>query len=151
MEQNLPVQEQSFESDSEPEEEARDTALLINGQDSKENLENDLILEPQKLSETEQNDTGEPVAKNPKLSEDLLPLRKTAKTLSKILGTTKDVMLNEKFLKNATKNSSSRYYKEHFLNHLAHIQEQVLKQHKEINEAIVECSTNFKKVSHEIP
>ena len=110
-----------------------------------------MILEPQKLSETEQNDTGEPVAKNPKLSEDLLPLRKTAKTLSKILGTTKDVMLNEKFLKNATKNSSSRYYKEHFLNHLAHIQEQVLKQHKEINEAIVECSTNFKKVSHEIP
>ena len=82
MEQNLPVQEQSFESDSEPEEEARDTALLINGQDSKENLENDLILEPQKLSETEQNDTGEPVAKNPKLSEDLLPLRKTAKALS---------------------------------------------------------------------
>lgn len=71
MEQNLPVQEQSFKSDSEPEEEARDTALLINGQDSKENLENDLILEPQKLSETEQNDTGEPVAKNPKLSEDL--------------------------------------------------------------------------------
>ena len=109
------------------------------------------FLIPQKLSETEQNDTGEPVAKNPKLSEDLLPLRKTAKTLSKILGTTKDVMLNEKFLKNATKNSSSRYYKEHFLNHLAHIQEQVLKQHKEINEAIVECSTNFKKVSHEIP
>ena len=151
MEQNLPVQEQSFESDSEPEEEARDTAHLINGQDSQENLENDLTLEPQKLSETEQNDTGEPVAKNPKLSEDLLPLRKTAKTLSKILGTTKDVMLNEKFLKNATKNSSSRYYKEHFLNHLAHIQEQVLKQHKEINEAIVECSTNFKKVSHEIP
>ena len=34
MEQNLPVQEQSFESDSEPEEEARDTAHLINGQDS---------------------------------------------------------------------------------------------------------------------
>ena len=114
MEQNLPVQEQSFESDSEPEEEARDTALLINGQDSKENLENDLILEPQKLSETEQNDTGESVAKNPKLSEDLLPLRKTAKALSKILGTTKDVMSDEKFLKNATKNSSSRYHREHF-------------------------------------
>ena len=151
MEQNLPVQEQSFESDSEPEEEARDTALLINGQDSKENLENDLILEPQKLSETEQNDTGESVAKNPKLSEDLLPLRKTAKALSKILGTTKDVMSDEKFLKNATKNSSSRYHREHFLNHLAHIKEQVLKQHKEKHKAIVECSANFKKVSNEIP
>ena len=91
------------------------------------------------------------MAKNPKLSEDLLPLRKTAKALSKILGTTKDVMSDEKFLKNATKNSSSRYHREHFLNHLAHIKEQVLKQHKEKHKAIVECSANFKKVSNEIP
>ena len=37
------------------------------------------------------------------------------------------------------------------LNHLAHIQVQVLKQYKEINEAIVEWSANFKKVSHKIP
>ena len=35
------------------------------------------------------------------------------------------------------------------LNHL--VQVQVLKQYKEINEAIVEWSANFKKVSHKIP
>ena len=151
MQQNLPVQDQSFESDGECEEEAEDTTLLIDEEESSENLENNQIPEPQQLSETVQNETGEPLAKKPKLSEDFLPSSKTAKALSEILGTTKDVMLYEKLLKNATKNSSSRYHKEHFLNHLAHIQEQVLKQHKEINEAIVECSTNFKKVSDEIP
>ena len=44
-----------------------------------------------------------------------------------------------------------RYHKEQFLNHLAHIQVQVLKKYKEINEAIVDWSANFKKVSNEIP
>ena len=46
-----------------------------------------------------QNETGEPLAKKPKLSEDFLPSSKTAKALSEILGTTKDVMLYEKLKK----------------------------------------------------
>ena len=71
-------------------------------------------------------------------SEDCLPSSKTAKALSEILGISKDVMSYEKLKKDATKNSSWRYDKEHFLNHLAHIQVQVLKQCKEINEAKVE-------------
>lgn len=50
------------------------------------------IGEPQQLTETVQNETGEPLAKKPKLSEDFLPSSKTAKALSEILGTTKDVM-----------------------------------------------------------
>ena len=151
MQQNLPVQDQSFESDGECEEEAEDTTLLIDEEESSENLENNQIPEPQQLSETEQNETGEPLAKKPKLSEDFLPSSKTAKALSEILGTTKDVMLYEKLKKNATKNSSSRYHKEHFLNHLAHIQVQVLKKYKDINEAITEWSANFKKVLKKNP
>ena len=146
MQQNLPVQDQSFESDGECEEEAEDTTLLIDEEESSENLENNQIPEPQQLSETVQNETGEPLAKKPKLSEDFLPSSKTAKALSEILGTTKDVMLYEKLKKNATKNSSTRYHKEHFLNHLAHIQVKVLKKYKDINEAIIEWSANFKKV-----
>ena len=59
---------------------------------------------------------------------------KTAKALSELLGTTKDVMLYEKLLKMQQK-----------------IQVQVLKKYKEINEAIVDRSANFKKVSNEIP
>ena len=55
MEQNLPLQDKSFKSDSESEEEAEDTALLIDEEDSKENLENNLIPEPQQLCETVQN------------------------------------------------------------------------------------------------
>ena len=51
---------------------------------------------PQQLSETVQNDTGEPLVKKPKLSEDFLTSRKTAKALSEILSTTKDVNLYEK-------------------------------------------------------
>ena len=43
-----------------------------------------------------QNDTDEPLAKKPKLSEDFLTSTKTAKALSEILGTTKDVMSYEK-------------------------------------------------------
>ena len=46
-----------------------------------ENLENEKIPEPQQLSETVQNDTGEPLVKKPKLSEDFLTSRKTAKAL----------------------------------------------------------------------
>ena len=61
-----------------------------------ENLKNEKIPEPQQLSETVQNDTGEPLVKKPKLSEDFLTSRKIAKALSDILSTTKDVMLYEK-------------------------------------------------------
>ena len=55
------------------------------------------------------------------------------------------------FKKNATKNSSTRYHKEHFLNHLAHIQVQVLKKYEDTNEAIIEWSANFKKVFKKNP
>ena len=98
MEQNLPVQDQSLKSDREPEEEAEDAALSINEEDSRENLENHLIPEPQQLSlsKTMQIDRGEPLAKKPKLYEDFLASSKTAKALSELLGTTKDVMLYEK-------------------------------------------------------
>ena len=96
MQQNLPVQDQSFESDGECKEETKDTTLLIDEEESSENLENNQIPEPQQLSETVQNEIGEPLAKKPKLSEDFLPSSKTAKALSEILGTTKDVMLYEK-------------------------------------------------------
>ena len=96
MQQNLPVQDQSFKSDSECDKEAEDTTLLIDEEDRSENLENEKIPEPQQLSETVQNDTGEPLVKKPKLSEDFLTSRKTAKALSEILSTTKDVMLYEK-------------------------------------------------------
>ena len=37
---------------------------MIDEKDSRENLENDLIPEPQQLSETVQNDTGGPLAEN---------------------------------------------------------------------------------------
>ena len=70
-----------------------DTTLLIDEEESSENLENNQIPEPQQLSETVQNETGEPLAKKPKLSEDFLPSSKTAKALSEILGTTKDVVI----------------------------------------------------------
>ena len=96
MQQNLPVQDQSFKSDSECDKEAEDTTLLIDEEDRSENLENEKIPEPQQLSETVQNDTGEPLVKKPKLSEDFLTSRKTAKALSEILSTTKDDMLHEK-------------------------------------------------------
>ena len=96
MQQNLSVQDQSFKSDSECDKEAEDTTLLIDEEDRSENLENEKIPEPQQLSETVQNDTGEPLVKKPKLSEDFLTSRKTAKALSEILSTTKDVMLYEK-------------------------------------------------------
>ena len=96
MQQNLPVQAQSFKSDSECDKEAEDTTLLIDEEDRSENLENEKIPEPQQLSETVQNDTGEPLVKKPKLSEDFLTSRKIAKALSDILSTTKDVMLYEK-------------------------------------------------------
>ena len=96
MQQNLPVQDQSFKSDSECDKEAEDTTLLIDEEDRSENLENEKIPEPQQLSETVQNDTGEPLVKKPKLSEDFLTSRKIAKALSDILSTTKDVMLYEK-------------------------------------------------------
>ena len=96
MQQNLPVQDQSFKSDSECDKEAEDTTLLIDEEDRSENLENEKIPEPQQLSETVQNDTGEPLVKKPKLSADFLTSRKTAKALSEILSTTKDVMLYEK-------------------------------------------------------
>ena len=98
MEQNPPVQDQSFKSDREPEEEAEDAALWIDEEDSRENRENHLIPEPQQLSlsKTMQIDTGEPLATKPKLYEDFLASRKTAKALSELLGTTKDVMLYEK-------------------------------------------------------
>ena len=98
MEQNPPVQDQSFKSDREPEEEAEDAALWIDEEDSRENLENHLIPEPQQLSlsKTMQIDTGELLAKKPKLYEDFLASSKTAKALSELLGTTKDVMLYEK-------------------------------------------------------
>ena len=97
MEQNPRVQDQSFKSDREPEEEAEDAALWID-EDSRENLENHLIPEPQQLSlsKTMQIDTGEPLAKKPKLYEDFLASSKTAKALSELLGTTKDVMFYEK-------------------------------------------------------
>ena len=96
MQQNLPVQDQSFKSDNECDKEAEDTTLLIDEEDRSENLENEKIPEPQQLSETVQNDTGEPLVKKPKLSEDFLTSRKIAKALSDILSTTKDVMLYEK-------------------------------------------------------
>ena len=96
MQQNLPVQDQSFKNDSECDKEAEDTTLLIDEEDRSENLENEKIPEPQQLSETVQNDTGEPLVKKPKLSEDFLTSRKIAKALSDILSTTKDVMLYEK-------------------------------------------------------
>ena len=96
MQQNMPVQDQSFKSDSECDKEAEDTTLLIDEEDRSENLENEKIPEPQQLSETVQNDTGEPLVKKPKLSEDFLTSRKIAKALSDILSTTKDVMLYEK-------------------------------------------------------
>ena len=98
MEQNPPVQDQSFKSDREPEEEAEDAALWIDEEDSRENLENHLIPEPQQLSlsKTMQIDTGEPLAKKPKLYEDFLASSKTAKAFSELLGTTKDVMFYEK-------------------------------------------------------
>ena len=96
MQQNLPVQDQSFKSDSECDKEAEDTTLLIDEEDRSENLENEKIPEPRQLGETVQNDTGEPLVKKPKLSEDFLTSRKIAKALSDILSTTKDVMLYEK-------------------------------------------------------
>ena len=96
MQQNLPVQAQSFKSDSECDKEAEDTTLLIDEEDRSENLENEKIPEPRQLGETVQNDTGEPLVKKPKLSEDFLTSRKIAKALSDILSTTKDVMLYEK-------------------------------------------------------
>ena len=46
MELNLP---KSFKSDSEFEEEAEDTALLMDEEDSRENLEYNQIPEPQQL------------------------------------------------------------------------------------------------------
>ena len=96
MEQNLPVQDQSLKSDRESEEEAEDAALSIDEEDSRENLENHLIPEPQQLSlsKTMQIDTSEPLAKKPKLYAKVIS--KTAKALSELLGTTKDVMLYEK-------------------------------------------------------
>ena len=85
MQQNLPVQDQSFESDGECEEEAEDTTLLIDEEESSENLENNQIPEPQQLSETVQNETGEPLAKKPKLSEIFLPAAKQQKLLQRFL------------------------------------------------------------------
>ena len=99
MEQNPRVQDQSFKSVREPEEEAEDAALWIDEEDGRENLENHLIPEPQhqlSLSKTMKIDTGEPLAKKPKLYEDFLASRKTAKALSELLSTTKDVMLYER-------------------------------------------------------
>ena len=96
MQQNLPVQDQSFKSDNECDKEAEDPTLLIDEEDRSENLENEKIPEPRQLGETVQNDTGEPLVKKPKLSEDFLTSRKIAKALSDILSTTKDVMLYEK-------------------------------------------------------
>ena len=96
MQQNLPVQDQSFKSDNECDKEAEDPTLLIDEEDRSENLENEKIPEPRQLGETVQNDTGEPLVKKPKLSEDFLTSRKTATALSEILSTNKDVMLYEK-------------------------------------------------------
>ena len=80
MEQNPRVQDQSFKSDREPEEEAEDAALWID-EDSRENLENHLIPEPQQLSlsKTMQIDTGEPLAKKPKLYEDFFSIKQNSK------------------------------------------------------------------------
>ena len=43
MQQNLPVQDQSFKNDSECDKEAEDTTLLIDEEDRSENLENEKI------------------------------------------------------------------------------------------------------------
>ena len=81
MEQNLPVQDQSLKSDRESEEEAEDAALSIDEEDSRENLENHLIPEPQQLSlsKTMQIDTSEPLAKKPKLYEDFFSIKQNSK------------------------------------------------------------------------
>ena len=81
MEQNLPVQDQSLKSDREPEEKAEDAALSIDEENSRENLENHLIPEPQQLSlsKTMQIDTGEPLAKKPKLYEDFFSIKQNSK------------------------------------------------------------------------
>ena len=43
MQQNLPVQDQSFKNDRECDKEAEDTTLLIDEEDRSENLENEKI------------------------------------------------------------------------------------------------------------
>ena len=93
MEQNLPVQDQSLKSDREPEEEAENAALSIDEEDSRENLENHLIPEPQQLS------LSKHWLRSQSYMKIFLASSKTAKALSELLGTTKDVMLYEKLKK----------------------------------------------------
>ena len=109
MEQNLPVQDQSLKSDREPEEEAEDAALSIDEEDSRENLENHLIPEPQQLSlsKTMQIDTGEPLAKKPKLYEDFFSIKQNSKGSFRASWHNQRCYVIWKTLKNATKNSST--------------------------------------------
>ena len=99
MQQNLPVQDQSFKSDSECDKEAEDTTILIDEEDRSENLENEKIPEPQQLSETVQNDTGEPLVKKPKLSEDFLTSRKQQKLFQRFLAQPKMLCYMKNFKK----------------------------------------------------
>ena len=94
--------------------------------------------------------TNEPVPKKPR--EDVESLSsKTGQAIAQVLGTTKDVLTYEKLKNNVTKNPTSRYHKEHYLNHLAIIQVQVQKEYKAINQAITKWSTQFKQTNNKNP
>lgn len=93
------------------------------------------------------NEQGEPPSKKSR-TEDSQPSSKTRKALALVLGKSKDVQTYEKLKNNVTKSPNSRYPKEHYVNHLAHIQVQVLKKYKEVNKAIKEWLETFQK-SHQ--
>ena len=78
-------------------------------------------------------------------------LSKTAKALALILGRSKDVVTYDKLRNNAAKNPNSRYHKERYLNHLAHIQVQVLKTYREVNKASKEWSASFQRSHQKTP
>lgn len=80
-----------------------------------------------------ENEHDEPSSKKPRTensSENLSS--KTAKALAHVLGKTKNVLTYEKLKNNVAKNPGSKYHKEQFLNHVAHIQGQVLRKYKQI-------------------
>lgn len=96
------------------------------------------------------NEQGEPPSKKSR-TEDSQPSSKTGKALTLVLGKSKDVQTYEKLENNVTKNPNSRFYKEHYVNRLTHIQVQVLKKYKEVNRAIKEWSETFQKSHQKIP
>ena len=102
-------------------------------------------VSPQALVIQSSHEHDEPPSKKPRTengSENLSS--KTAKALAQVLGKTKEVITYEKLKNNVAKNPGSKYHKEQFLNHLAHIQVQVLKKYKQIHKEIEEWSSSFK-------